>query len=332
MFSLELDGLWMTIVDRLKTSPVSLSIIIPNYNHAAFLPECLDSVLSQSSPPDAVCVVDDASTDNSIEVIRSYVERFPRLQLAQQSRNRGVFANINQFLPRVQGTHVFVLAADDFLLPGSVEMVRAMLSEHPQAGFCLTDTVEVFPDQSQRPLRYNLSPGPAFFSPAQAPAVIRGRPLIGQCFFHLGGLRQIGGFPESVRWHADHFVCAVLALRQGFCYLPSPGAAFRRQPASYSAQGMGGDRQCEVMLNFLDGLCRPELADVKAGLRDSQVLAIFDRGLLSALWRNPEHRYFLTSSLLARILYRRLRRVFRHPIPGPVKKWFRARFGRASAP
>ena len=322
----------MTILDCLKTSPVSLSIIIPNYNHAAFLPQCLDSVLNQSSPPDAVCVVDDASTDNSIEVIRSYVERFPRLQLTQKSRNCGVFANINQFLPGVPGTHVFVLGADDFLLPGCVEMVRAILSEHPEAGFCLTDTVEVFPDGAQRPLHYNLSPGPAFFTPAQAPAVIRGRPLIGQCFFHLGGLRQIGGFPESVRWHADHFVCAVLALRQGFCYLPSPGAAFRRQPASYSAQGMGGEGQREVMHNFLGFLCRPEFADVKAGLRHSQVVAIFERGLLSALWGNPERRYFLSSSLLARIVWRLLRRVIRHPVPGPVKTWWRARFGRRSSP
>jgi len=322
----------MTILDRLKTSPVSLSIIIPNYNHAAFLPQCLDSVFGQSSPPDAVCVMDDASTDNSIEIIRSYVERFPRLQLTQNSTNRGHLATINQFLPRLQATHVFILSADDFLLPGSVEMARAMLSEHPEAGLCLTDTVEVFPDRSQRAICYNLSSAPAFFAPEKAPAAICGLPLVPQCFLHLDGLRKIGGYPESLRWHADHFACAVLALRQGFCYLPSPGAAFRHHPASYSAQGMAGDRQRDVMLNFLHCLCRPEFADVKSALRDSQVIAIFERGLLSALWRNPDHRYFLTSSLLARILYRRLRRLIRHPIPGPVKKWFRARFGRASAP
>ncbi len=316
----------------MKTSPVSFSILIPNYNHAPYLPECLDSVVSQSCQPDAIYVIDDASTDHSVEVIRSYVQRFPRVQLAQNSKNRGVNATVNEFLPRVQGTHVFLLSADDFLLPGSIEMARAMLSDHPEAGLCLTDTIEVFPDRSQRPFHYKISPAPAFFAPAQAPAAIRALPLVPQCFLHLDGLRQIGGYPEKLRWHGDHFACAVLALRRGFCYVPKPGAAFRKQAASYSAQGMEGDRQREVMMNFLDHLCRPEFADVKAALRDSQVVAIFERGLLSALWRNPGHRYFLTSSLLARILCRRIRRVIRHPIPRPVKTWVRARFRRPAPP
>jgi cellulose synthase/poly-beta-1,6-N-acetylglucosamine synthase-like glycosyltransferase len=89
LFSLELDGLWITVLHRLKTSPVSFSVLIPNYNHAAYLPECLDSVVSQSCQPDAIYVIDDASTDNSVEVIRSYVQRFPHVHLTPKSKNRG---------------------------------------------------------------------------------------------------------------------------------------------------------------------------------------------------------------------------------------------------
>lgn len=136
----------------------------------------------------------------------------------------------------------------------------------------------------------------------------------------------MGGFPESLRWHADHFVCAVLALRQGFCYVPKAGAAFRKLPMSDSAQGMGGEGEREVMLGYLDCLCRPEFTDIKSALRDSQVLAIFDRGLLRALWRNRQYRYFLTPSLVARLFLRRVRRVIRHPVPRPVKQWVRRRF------
>ena len=47
----------------------TLSIVVPNYNHGHYLPECLDSILSQSWPPDELIVIDEASTDNSVAVI-----------------------------------------------------------------------------------------------------------------------------------------------------------------------------------------------------------------------------------------------------------------------
>jgi hypothetical protein len=136
----------------------------------------------------------------------------------------------------------------------------------------------------------------------------------------------MGGFPESLRWHTDHFVCWVLAARYGLCYVPEVGGAFRKLPTSYAAQGMHGAAQLEVLANFLDYLQRPEFFDVKHALRDGHVLAIFGKGLLSAIWANRNHHYFLTPSFLSRIILRSLRGCIRHPIPSPVKQWFRSRF------
>jgi glycosyltransferase involved in cell wall biosynthesis len=309
----------------LNTSPVSFSVLIPNYNHAAYLPQCLDSVIAQSCQPDAIHVIDDASTDRSVEVIGSYLQRFDHVHLTRNEKNRGYNANINGFLPQLKSTHVFCLGADDYLLPGAIEIAYAMLSAHPDAGFCLTDILEVFPDHKQRLFRYQLSPEPAYFPPAGAPSVLRGRPLVAQCFLHLDGLRQMGGFPESLRWHADHFACSVLALRRGFCYVPKAGAAFRKLPMSDSGRGMEGAGEQEVMARFLECLCRPEFSDIKRPSRESQMLAIFDRDLLSTLWQNPNYRYFLSPALVRKLLLRRLRRVIRHPVPRPVKEWFRRR-------
>ena len=132
---MNLAGFGIIIFDRLKTSPVSFSVLIPNYNHAAYLPECLDSVVSQSRQPDAIHVIDDASTDRSVEVIRSYLRRFPHIHLVQKAKNCGQNANVNEFLPRLQGSHVFILAADDYLLPGAIEMAHAMLQSTRTPGF-----------------------------------------------------------------------------------------------------------------------------------------------------------------------------------------------------
>ena len=307
----------------MKTPPVSLSVLIPNYNHAAYLVESLESAVSQSCQPAAIHVIDDASTDRSVEIIRSYVQRFPQVHLIQKKKNCGVSANINEFLPQLQGSHFLILPADDYLLPGAVERAHDLLSKHPDAGLCLMDLLDLFPGGEQRYFGYRLSPQPAYFPPTQAPLAIRGRGLAGQCFFHLDGLRRMGGFPPSLRWHGDHFAASVLAARYGLCYVPKAGGVFRKLPTSWSAEGVQGPAQQEVMASFLDYLFRPEYADIKSALRDSHVLAIFDRGLFSALWRNPGYRYFLTPSFTARLILRRARRALRHPVPRPVKEWYR---------
>jgi len=109
--------------------------------------------------------------------------------------------------------------------------------------------------------------------------------------------------------------------------VPQARGAFRKLPASYSAQGMSGSAHHQVFASFLDYLNRPEFADVKEALRDGHILAVFDGRLLSALWRDREHRYFLTPSFVGRLVRRTVRGIFRHPVPRPVKHWFRRQLG-----
>jgi len=97
------------------------------------------------------------------------------------------------------------------LCPGNFALAHALLSKHPEAGICLADIWDVSPDGRQRRFSYGLSAEPAYFPPSLVPWVIRGLGLIGQGFHRLDGLRQMGGFPEKLRWHTDHFICWVLA-------------------------------------------------------------------------------------------------------------------------
>ena len=304
---------------------VSLAVVVPNYNHADYVSECLDSVLSQSVQPERIYVADDGSTDNSLEILRGYAKKHPHLRLCRYERNRGVFPMLNGLLPDLCESHAIFLAADDFLCPGCLESAYGLLCQHPQAGICAWEIMNVYPDGRQKCFPYGLADTPAFIPPARVPRLLRGRGLVGQCFVHLDGLRRLGGFPERLRWHADHFVCWVLAVRQGVCYLPQTGGVFRQLPLSYSAQAEDPAAQQDVLDGFLECLARPELADVRQALRDGQMLGIFGDGLLRALWRNPRHREFLTPSFTARLLFRPLRHRFRHPVPLFLKRWFRQR-------
>ncbi len=307
-------------------SKISLAIVIPNYNHAAYLVEALESVVQQSLTPAAVHVIDDASTDNSLEIIRPYVERYPYFRLHQQKRNRGVLPNLNNILPELDCSHMLILPADDYLFPVAVANAQALLSKHPAAGICLFDLMDVFPGGKEKRFSYGLPSGPAYFPAQEASRVLRGLGLAGQCFFHVKGLREMGGFPEAMRWHSDHFACWVLALRQGVCYTPEVGGAFRKLPSSYSAQGTISDAQDKVLQAFLDYLNRTEFADIRPGARDGQMLAIFGNRLFSALRGDPAKSYFLSPALRSHLLMRQARGWLRHPVPGPVKRWVRGWF------
>src|SRR6266496_3696204 len=162
-------------------SPVSFSVVLPNFNHAAYLPQAIESIVSQSYQPAAVYVIDDASTDRSVEIVRSFVQRYPHIHLIQKKKNCGAVANINEFLPQIQGTHALFLGADDYLFPGNFARAHALLSKHPDAGICLADLLLVYFD-GQRRSSYGFSAEAAYIAPARVPAAARGRGLVGQGF------------------------------------------------------------------------------------------------------------------------------------------------------
>ena len=116
----------------------TLSVLFPNYNHARFLPESLGAFLAQSYRPVEIIIIDDASTDNSVEVIETFARREPRLRLIRNERNMGVVPNMNRLVEMASGDYVYLSAADDKVLPGFFEKSMALLSQYPQAGLCST--------------------------------------------------------------------------------------------------------------------------------------------------------------------------------------------------
>ena len=64
----------------------TLSVVLPNYNHARYLPRALDALLSQELPADEIIVVDDCSTDASQEIVSRYEARYPSIRLVANEK------------------------------------------------------------------------------------------------------------------------------------------------------------------------------------------------------------------------------------------------------
>lgn len=108
----------------------SLSVVINNYNYAAFLSEALDSALTQLAPGDEVVVVDDGSRDESREILSRYRGQ-PRLRIVEQV-NQGQVAAVFNGLAESRGDLCLLLDSDDWFLPGYLSRIRRLAQRNPE--------------------------------------------------------------------------------------------------------------------------------------------------------------------------------------------------------
>lgn len=122
------------ISDQQPTSNLQLpliSVIIPNWNGASYLPTCLDSLRRQSYPNFEVMVVDNGSTDGSLELLE---RDYPEVKVVALLENRGFAGGVNAGIREVQGEIVAVFNNDAEADPRWLEELAKALARHPEAG------------------------------------------------------------------------------------------------------------------------------------------------------------------------------------------------------
>jgi glycosyltransferase involved in cell wall biosynthesis len=117
-----------------------VTVVCLCYNHGRFVKEAIESVLNQTYSNVELIVVDDASTDNSREVITKTIEGHPRVAFIPLDKNQGNCRAFNKGWRMAKGEFVIDLAADDVLLPVRIERgVREFLSNDNRVGVQFSD-------------------------------------------------------------------------------------------------------------------------------------------------------------------------------------------------
>lgn len=218
----------------------SISVVLPNYNHAAKISRALTALLSQSLAPFEIIVVDDCSTDESVEIIKRFQAKSDLVKLIQHSSNRGVPAALNTGLKAAKGELVYFAASDDFTFPDLFAKAANALETHPQAAFFCSHVALINTKGELFGIRPIVPPSlRSDYITAQAvnkcirasdnwatgPSVIYRHSL----------LSSMHGFDEELGSFCDGFLVRLLAIRHGFYFSDELLSVWEVNPYSYSS-------------------------------------------------------------------------------------------------
>jgi glycosyltransferase involved in cell wall biosynthesis len=116
----------------LSSKPL-ITTVIPTYNRSKLLKRAIHSVLYQTYPYLQVCIYDNASEDETAEVVAEIAKKNPRVKYHRHNRNLGITANVNFGIEQVTTPYFSLLSDDDTLLPKFFEDAVNVLESHPEA-------------------------------------------------------------------------------------------------------------------------------------------------------------------------------------------------------
>lgn len=205
----------------------NVSIIVPTFNRAEYLEECLNSLLEQTVPAKEIIVIDDGSEDNTSEVVRGFGDRITYIY--QKNAGKAIAANLA--LTHVKGNLIWLFDDDDVALPSAIESRINTLKSHPSAGFVYSPHYLGLNNSKGSIIKSSLHRPPSYHN-----SVFLYQLLCG-CFFHLAStlvrveaFKAIGGFDIELLRSQDYDMQIRLARRFSGVFSPTPSFIFRQHP------------------------------------------------------------------------------------------------------
>jgi glycosyltransferase involved in cell wall biosynthesis len=232
-----------------------VSVVIPNYNHAQFLRQRIDTVLQQTYQDLEVILMDDCSSDKSRSIISEYAGD-SRVRIEFNDKNSGsTFRQWNKGVRLARGTYVWIAESDDYANERLLERLVAVLDAEPKVAFAYCRSWRVSADNRPNgfsdPCLKDVDPGrwAADFCVdgreecrhylARGNTVCNASAVV----FPKAVYERVGGADESLRLCGDWKLWAAMALRGRVAYLAEPLNYYRFHDASSrsKSKGVGSD-------------------------------------------------------------------------------------------
>ncbi len=235
---------------------MKISIITPNYNYEKYLPQLLRSVAMQDFPEIEHVIVDDGSTDNSVQVIQEFVHQCPhRFKLIQQA-NAGQSAALNTALKSVTGDLIVWINSDDYFTENVFSKIAKFFNENPSVEILFGDinfvdlnSQFIFTHRNQS-FRYTEAALLGFTMFLSSNAVVWRSEI----------MEGIDGFDSNLKCNMDGDFYSRLFYNNNFSYAPLAIANFRKQPFSKAAEN--DNKWTELMYREIDDELKANIARI----------------------------------------------------------------------
>ena len=167
----------------------AVSICIPSYNYGRYMADAIESVLRQTCDNWELVIVDDLSSDDSVDVAQRFAAGDSRIKVHVNEQNLGMTMNWNRCMEYATGRYIKFLCGDDVLESECVEKMQSVLDEHPEV--TLVTSARLYADENLQPLK--------LFSYAGSSAIYPGLEAINRCLFNGNYI----GEPTAVMFRAD---------------------------------------------------------------------------------------------------------------------------------
>jgi glycosyltransferase involved in cell wall biosynthesis len=210
----------------MNKSVSKFSFLMSNYNKAAYVGEAIESVLEQSWSEWELIIVDDCSTDDSVEIIKKYLSD-RRIKLFKNKQNIGKIRTLKRLVNLAQGKILGILDSDDALAPDALAEIIKVYEKHPDCGYVYTQCW--YCDQNLKPIHLGFSaPIPEGKSNLHVNAVVAMRTFKKEAYF------KTSGYDEEIIFAED--IDLTLKMEETTClyFLNKPLYYYRILPQSQS--------------------------------------------------------------------------------------------------
>ena len=217
-----------------------VTVLIPTFNYAHYLPESVASVAQQTFRDFEVVVVDDGSVDDTAAVVAGL--ECPNLRYVRHEQNRGLPAARNTGLAIARGRYVALLDADDVMKPSNLARKVEVLERHRDVAL-VHGPVEPMDDRG-RPLGRTRANGHEEIRIENLfPKILHGNLIAcSSVLARKEAIDELGGFDPRLRYAEDWDLWVRLSHRFKFAYLPEPLVRYRIHVASMQwGAWKGGD-------------------------------------------------------------------------------------------
>lgn len=181
-----------------------VSIIIPCYNQGKYVAEAINSALRQTFKDIEIVCVNDGSTDNSVEIIKSFEHKYKNFIFLNNEENRGVIYSRNFAIKNCNGTYILPLDADDIIEPTYVEKAVKILDNNPNIGIVYCKA-KIFGNYDKY---WNLKP----FNKSD---ILYENCIFCSALFRKSDFLKIGGYNNNMKYGCEDYDLWLSFIEQG---------------------------------------------------------------------------------------------------------------------